>query len=1012
MAFPAELFSLLESADSHDGDDIKLLVNDYLASSKDTGLLGALVDCFLQTRSQHCLEILVGLREPYGKLLFDKLADTLKGRSRLQTLKLITHIVHKQPPWLHHITNHKILNHVLLIIKGDQEVTHVLLANVIIISLMPMLPVQYGSSALPDTFEAFSSLAALATRKPSHICETHMAHLNLGLQALFEKLYGMYPCNFLAYLRGFYGSQDHSRDNFVVYTKTIRPLLQRTRLHPLLVTASKEAELGPSRWKKMRTYDILAECAKHTLDTPETVSDSDLVPSRATSYEARNSPGPLPAISRLSLAVTPVPGALVDVSSTAVSNWSPAESCGLERSNSATARILKGSTREISFEHADSSPPLDLAVEATPDDVHAEAVGSSAIASKEVSSKEVMDGSSSSQGKEVLKGGLQERTEPIETPFCSTTHTLTVEPHNSVSELPEYEEECQQQREQFSMAKMVQDMSRLRYFSQCLMSHPAQSKALGRSSSCPGLVEPIELSSQLPSMLEEGSSAASCLTKKAINGDSVKADCGESAAGKSRHAVKQAPDDAYGTLLALSVGPPLLQQAEVSSEGGPQLSSRTLTLAEMSPRELLEQHLQVMSENYLRSASPVEAPKDQLGHEVLEELNKLKGEVCLLYIELLYERHRRDVHIERSRRLLAKAKKMQALEEQTLAYKDQLLFQEKEIQELNHNLDELKGTMDGQNSALEKCLEEYKKEIGNLKVQNACLKSEIVEMTSVNARLRADLEKAKLDVENGTALLLETSLELQTAQGHVDVSRAYQHKVEALEKELITLGEIYERLEARSSAHAPQRKADQELKLVSDAAHKEIASVKHLLDNKTCQLEASMSRIKQLEELLAKKNLVITELKQMIEKINLCHKEEMESKEMRITALTNTCQKMSLCILELQHSAEQKKDSSSDASGACDEFCANMDIDGSSPTVDPGGVLGSYSSNADLTPVSDMLKDAEAAAARSAERKSSENGEDGTTVDMQSDTSAADAVLNQSFEHSGEQVIIGDFDQV
>ncbi|KAM7304338.1 hamartin isoform X4 [Ixodes scapularis] len=243
-----ELFTILESSDVQDIEELKQLVNQSLANNKDPGVLNGLVEYYLSTRSQRCLDLLVAIREPNNKYLFDKLLDSLRGKMRLDTLKLITNIVHKQPSWLHCITSHKILSQILGIIKhGDQEPTHIMLANVIVISLMPMLPMQFNTTVLQETFEAFSSLAALCTRKPSHILDTHLSYLRLGLQTLFQHLYGMYPCNFLAYLRGYYGSQDHSRENFAIYTKTIRPLLQRTRLHPLLVTASKEAELSSSR---------------------------------------------------------------------------------------------------------------------------------------------------------------------------------------------------------------------------------------------------------------------------------------------------------------------------------------------------------------------------------------------------------------------------------------------------------------------------------------------------------------------------------------------------------------------------------------------------------------------------------------------------------------------------------------------------------------------------------------------------------------------------------------------
>lgn len=1026
MAFVTEFVSALESADSHDSHAIRQLLNDYLASNKDTSVLNFLVDYYLKTQSQRCLQVLVGIHEPYGKHLFDKLLDSLKGKERLQTLKLVTHIVHKQPPWLHHITGHRILSHVLGIIKGDQEVTHTLLANVIIISLMPMFPVQYGLSALADTFEAFSSLAALCTRKPSHIYENHMVHLSLGLQALFQKLYGMYPCNFLAYLRGFYGSQDHSRDNLVIYTKTIRPLLQRTRLHPLLVTASKEAELGPSRWKKMRTYDILAECARHTLDSTESIPETESSPSTATLLEVGGSTGLLSTVPRISLDIlAPMSEPVSQLAAGATTCWSPAEPCGLARSKSATLHVTRGPTPERSFDHLESSPPLDVAVEATPEDIHAErgARLPAATAFRDPGCKE--EGSLSNQNKaiprELPDDSGEGRMEQIETPFCSTTYTLTAEPHNSVSELPEYEEEFeqQQQRQQSSMAELVQNMSRMRYFSHHLLGYHTSTRHLGRCRSCPSLLDHAGHGSALQDTAKENGDGSACLEEKTLNGDSPKADCGTCQEQGTYPPVQRTPDDAYGALLTLSLAPPLLQPVEKLSartgDGAP--PQRALTLAEMSPSELLEKHLQLTSENYLRRISPQQPYEESSGDApTAAEIQDLRGQCCLLYTELLYERHRRDIHIERCRRLLAKAKKLQALEEQMSAYRDQLLFQEKEIQALNAVIEDLRATANREKCMLEKCLEEQKRVNGNLSTQNASLRCEKEETIALATKLEAELKEKNKQLDSATGLHLETNLELQTAQGHADVSRAYQQKVEALERELVTVGEMYQRLEARLSAQTPERRADQELKLISEAARKEVASTMHLLETKAGHLDASMSRIKQLDMALKKKDVEVTELKQILERMNACHKEEMESKRRRINALVNICQRMEVHILELRHAVEQKRESTSEASGAFDDICATMDIDESSPTVDPAGILGSYTSNTDLTPVSDMLKDAEAAAAAQAADSSQDGSEDDRAVKTSNANSESEADVSgtageDSFEHL-EQAVLGDIEQL
>lgn len=54
----------------------------------------------------------------------------------------------------------------------------------------------------------------------------------------------MYPCNFISYLK----QQYIQRDQLATFTHTIRPMLDSVRMHPLLVTASKDAEISATRY--------------------------------------------------------------------------------------------------------------------------------------------------------------------------------------------------------------------------------------------------------------------------------------------------------------------------------------------------------------------------------------------------------------------------------------------------------------------------------------------------------------------------------------------------------------------------------------------------------------------------------------------------------------------------------------------------------------------------------------------------------------------------------------------
>lgn len=55
----------------------------------------------------------------------------------------------------------------------------------------------------------------------------------------------MYPCNFISYLK----QQYIQRDQLATFSHTIRPMLDSVRMHPFLVTASKDTEISATRYE-------------------------------------------------------------------------------------------------------------------------------------------------------------------------------------------------------------------------------------------------------------------------------------------------------------------------------------------------------------------------------------------------------------------------------------------------------------------------------------------------------------------------------------------------------------------------------------------------------------------------------------------------------------------------------------------------------------------------------------------------------------------------------------------
>ncbi|KAK7868190.1 hypothetical protein R5R35_003057 [Gryllus longicercus] len=280
----AELFNQLESNQPHTVEEIKKTFHENFNATKESWLVNGLFDYYVSTSSMRSVEILVGVREPHDKHLFDKITDTLKGPLKLQALTLLGHIVRRRPTWVYKITQHQIMKELLKLLKAESDILCLMSAVLVLIVLLPMIPALMGPY-LQDVFEVFSRLASWNTNNPTKLPEEHLLHLQVSLYALFHRLYGMYPCNFISFLRNEYGMREH----LGIFSHTIKPMLETVRMHPLLVTASKDAETATTRWKKMEDHDVIVECAKYAIDSMEKSREEGSFQSINTSFRSRGS---------------------------------------------------------------------------------------------------------------------------------------------------------------------------------------------------------------------------------------------------------------------------------------------------------------------------------------------------------------------------------------------------------------------------------------------------------------------------------------------------------------------------------------------------------------------------------------------------------------------------------------------------------------------------------------------------------------------------------------------------
>ncbi|KFO31949.1 Hamartin [Fukomys damarensis] len=260
-----ELLSMLDSPTLGVREDVMAVFKENLNSDRGPMLVNTLVDYYLETNSQPVLHILTTLQEPHDKHLLDKINEYVgKAATRLSVLSLLGHVVRLQPSWKHKLSQAPLLPSLLKCLKMDTDVVILTTGVLVLITMLPMIP-QSGKQHLLDFFDIFGRLSSWCLKKPGHVTEIYLVHLHASVYALFHRLYGMYPCSFVSFLRSHYSM----KENLETFEEVVKPMMEHVRIHPELVTGSKDHELDPRRWKKLETHDVVIECAKISLDPTE-----------------------------------------------------------------------------------------------------------------------------------------------------------------------------------------------------------------------------------------------------------------------------------------------------------------------------------------------------------------------------------------------------------------------------------------------------------------------------------------------------------------------------------------------------------------------------------------------------------------------------------------------------------------------------------------------------------------------------------------------------------------------
>ncbi|KAM6944501.1 TSC complex subunit 1a isoform 2-T2 [Lycodopsis pacificus] len=867
-----ELLLSLDSPELQEAEQVRAAVNQQLSTDRGGAVLCSLVEYYLDSSSSQVVLLLSSIREPHHKLLLEKLNESLnRPGSRLAGLTLLGHLIRKQPPWVHHVSRSALLPSLLRCLKTETDVVVLITGVLVLITLLPMIP-QTGKQHIYDFFDVFGRLVSWSHKNPGHVPVVHLVHLHAGVYSLFHRLYGMFPCNFISYLRLHYSM----KENLDTFQEVVKPMLEHVRVHPELVTGTQDYELDPSRWKCYEVHDIVIECSRVSLDPLESSCEEDM-------YSSIRDPPPSSSSTPLNLTSSPPNTESVSSSGSSVCpqllcerltlnssyvqaddvTWSPSSQCGL------------------------STPPPEPA-----------ATDSSSLLSRTASISGVKCPSPATiPARPLTEENLDGDHNNDQVKLVTQLEVSSIQP---ITDL--------QGRGQSDVISTIREDVR-----------PQQPSSSSSSSSQPLLLTSTPRhGSALPS---SPCSLSLCFTPPHPSSSSFTTQTSEGGSAPSG----QSPAPPYELLFELAVPRAAMlfigritQEAleratrEQEKGRGGEGEDRNEEQTSISPLEVLDQlivHGHDAHEHLSRRLSAVNKSVDKShfggkqqsmktkGPAQGEELQYLRSQLLLVHSQLQYERFKRQQHAVRNRRLLRRVINATALEEHVVAMKGQLSVQDEEIRSLKSSLQEeqrrytqLQHDTHTHTTQLHTHNQQLLMQQQDEQRDKQRLKSELQECQSMLRDLEAELQKASNKAYNAEHQLTQLSLKLCS-------SEQLQQQIFLLNQQLVLLRETNRAMSEQLDGGETHQHT--EASMLQCSVGKEYQRLKDSDVQQRQKLEAANHRTAELENQLAKKDQLILDQKKLLEDTKAQSRGELSACESRCEALRRVTQTLQTETLHL-----------------------------------------------------------------------------------------------------------------
>ncbi|XP_020817542.1 hamartin [Drosophila serrata] len=931
----------LESNITLENEEAKRKLVELFTQNKDQWVVQFMLDYFYKTGSQRILEVLVKAQAPHDGYIFDRLDDCLKqSQHRVQSLHIFCFVVRHHPTWLYKIEKHRLIKSVFKLLTHEKEIVPLMSALLCIITLLPIIP-NSVPNFLNDLFEVFGHLASWKLQNTNRLPDEKLVHLQLGLQMLFHRLYGMYPCSFMAYLvefikRGSGGS---------IFQHTIKPLLDTVRVHPMLLTATPETEVNNTRWKEMEPHDVVMECANLSLPVllPEASNGDD-----GGSYTYPLTPGYSRMTSTTSASNTDYSYQLRDFQHSKNDRfnssggelgpiWSPhneittsSSAIPLTPTTSFILPLQPSMSSQLMVGMTGSSPP-EAAVEATPETTPLKdmrelkhphgLVNSHAVRAIFTTSQPSSPMRKDQQNQFSFPDVSREAEEGTSSTFLEVTRVTTYERrlqqviqdrHNVEraananapfpSSLPEINSElgggspvvaavcgeCNEtDRSLCSVGGLHMPTSRsMHQLAKGLKRRSRMASYSGNetcvdigSSSTAAKKATWSVEAENPIRRVKSCSALAGLQQHMEETDDDEADC----LGQ-RQRTENGKTQKTGSRLQRSGRILAIAAPKEPPRIFTHASTQTVDAVASAPAQyenwLIELLLECKEQrnSYERSLLyPQDILDEYIKHAVKAKESFDAEQGQLMCLQLAYESYRRSIHAERNRRLMGRSRDKRSLEMEADRLREQLKNFDAKNKDLAGKMDQAMRLANERQNSHQEEMAEMRAKYQHELDEKKCLRQA---NDDLQTRLTTEVARHKemnYELESLRGQVFSLGTELQHAQQQADVGLQCKQELARLEAEFIIMGEVQVRCRDRLAEIDNFRARDEELQMLQESSHLELKDLRHSLDEKTSQLESMKHKISDLQIQLANSEKAMTEQKRLLSTVKDEYEEKFKS---------------------------------------------------------------------------------------------------------------------------------------